>query len=381
MSETAITLRVQFRDEARAQHVLGSLAEAAGNHGHELSASLAALAPVGSHGPEQTIDIEHMERQDTALVIRAYAGRIETPLWLIPGLVELGATRTVLSESRDDGGMHYHFIGAKKVSKKAFEASAALMPKPPLQASPDLFLPEGRVVVKATLISHEWKESMFERFCVMRMQAEDGRHFLYKGSAGLTDMTADDHVKTCTFSATFELGEYDGKTVAFARRPTRIQLGEISPAKVKSVRFSGRNKAFMDDVFGPLITHYLQDLSGKPDALIQRMGAGSLLEMDLTALFALLKQARAYSFDGFGHYVSVSGEGREVFEIYTVGDVAVDLDAARRHLDALDVTATYKDDSPATYTLYWLHAGIRVRFKVWAKGFECFLDRQQAALD
>ncbi len=250
------------------------------------------------------------------------------------------------------------------------------MPKPPLKAGAELFLPEGRVTVKATLLSHVWKESQFERFCVMRMQAEDGRLFLYKGASGLTAMTADDHEKTCTFSATFELGEYEGETVAFARRPTKLQLGSIAPAKARKVKFSGRNKAFMEGPFAPLISRYLQELEGQPDAFVQRLSATSLLDVELTELFALLKGIDAYSFDGFGHYVALSDGRREAFEVYTVGDATVDLEAARQHLNTLDVAATYRDDHPNVYTLHWLHEGIRVRFKVWAKGFECYLDRQ-----
>ncbi|WP_271103109.1 hypothetical protein [Pseudomonas tohonis] len=375
MSETTITLRAQFRDEAQAQQVLDAFTKAAEANGHELTASLASLAPVGAYGAEQGIDIERLERQDSTLVVAGYAGRIDPPLWLVPGLVHLGATRTVLSESRDEGGQRHYFIGPKKVSQKAFEASAALMPKPPLKAGAELFLPEGRVTVKATLLGHEWKESLFERFCVMRMQAEDGRLFLYKGSSGLTAMTADDHEKTCTFSATFELGEYEGETVAFARRPTKLQLGGIAPTKARKVRFSGRNKAFMDGPFAPLITRYLQELEGKPDAFVQRLGATSLLDVGFTELFGLLKNLDAHSFDGFGHYVALSDGNREAFEIYTVGEAEVDLEAARQHLNGLDVAATYRDDHPNVYTLHWLHEGIRVRFKVWKKGFECFLDR------
>lgn len=378
MSETTITLRAQFRDEAQAQQVLDAFTTAAEANGHELTASLASLAPVGAYGAEQGIDIERLERQDSTLVVAGYAGRIDPPLWLVPGLVQLGATRTVLSESRDEGGQRHYFIGLKRVSQKAFEASAALMPKPPLKAGAELFLPEGRVTVKATLQGHEWKESLFERFCVMRMQAEDGRLFLYKGSSGLTAMTADDHEKTCTFSATFELGEYEGETVAFARRPTKLQLGGIAPTKARKVRFSGRNKAFMEGPFAPLISRYLQALEGKPDAFVQRLGATSLLDVELTELFALLKGIDAYSFDGFGHYVALSDGSREAFEIYTVGDVELDLEAARQHLNGLDVVATYRDDHPNVYTLQWLHEGIRVRFKVWKKGFECFLDRPAA---
>ena len=378
MSETSIKLRVQFREEAVAQQVLESLVSAASAHGHELSAALASITPVDALEPGQTIDIERIERIDATLEIAGYAGRIDPPLWLTPCLVHLGATRTVLSEAGDEGGAQYHFIGLKRVSRKAFEASAAMMAKSPLQPTPDLFLPEGRVSVKAKLLSHEWKESRFERYCVMKMQAEDGRLFIYKGTSALTAMTADDHEKTCTFSAVFEPGEYDGQCVAFAQRPTKVQLGSIAPAKVKKVGFTGRNKAFMADVFGPLITHYFDELGGKPDAFIERMGAASILGMPLTKILELLRRVQAYSFDGFGHRISLSNGNREAFEIYTVGNVAVDLEAARRHLNGMSVSATYRDDSEHTYTLFWAQDGVRVRFKVWARGFECFLDRGAA---
>lgn len=372
MSETLISLSVQFASEAQAQGVQAHLDLPA--HTYELSTVLASLAPEVVAPPGQDIDIERVERQGSVLTIAAYAGRIDPPLWLVPGLVQLGATRIVLSESADDGGTQYYFIGGKKVSKKAFEASAALMPKPPLQAASDQFLPNGRVSVKATLLSHEWKASRFERYCVMHMQAEDGRYFLYKGTAALTKMTEDDHEKTCTFSAVFEAGEYDGKIVAFAQRPTKIQIGSVAPSAIKAVKFTDRNKAFMADVFGPLITRYFDELGGKPDAFIQQMSETSVLGIAFTDLFALLKNLRAYSFSGFGHYVSVSDGDRAAFEIYTVGDVPIDFSAARRHLNALNVTEIYRSDGSGTSTLFWTHEGIRVRFKVWAKGFECFLD-------
>lgn len=384
MSETTITLRMQFSDESLAQGFLDALTAAADRHDHELSASLASLTPLSDYPPDQTIDIEQLSRDKLTVIVSGYSGRIDPPFWLIPGVAQLGANRTVLSEARDDGAMRFFFIGTKKVSKKVFEASAALMPQPPLQAGPDVFFPEGRVVVKARLLSYEWKESMFEVFCVMRMQAEDGRFFIYKGSAGLTTMTEDDYEKTCTFSATFELGKYGGEIVAFARRPTKIQLTRISAeqaeANAKKHKFTGSNRAFMEGPYGPMVSHYLNELGAKPDAFIQRMGSSSALGVELTDLFGLLNKSKGDSFNGLKHYITAGTGSRDVFEIYTVGDVATDVEAARQHLNTLDIEPTYKDDSPNVYTLYWLHDGIRIRFKVWAKGFECFMDRPSAQL-
>lgn len=379
MSETAITLRAQFSGAVAAQNFLDTLTATAEAHGHELTAAIAALAPLAGDVFEQEIDIERIERQDSIVVVKAYAGRIDPPVWLGKSLAKLGAQTTVVSEARDEGGVRHYFVGAKKVSKKVFDASAAPTPVTPLQPNHALFLPEGRVQVKATLLSHEWKNSMFERFCMMRMQAEDGRHFLYRGTAGLTEMTADDHEKTCEFSAVFELGEYGGQAVAFAKRPTKIRIGSISPVKARKAKFTGRNKAFMDGPFAPLVSRYLDELGAQPDGFIQQMSATSVLGVELTELFARLKDdIDAYPFSGFGLDVSLYNGSSDTIQLYTVGDIATDLEAARQHLNALEVVPIYKDDHPNVYTLYWAVAGIGVRFKVWRKGFECYLNRAGA---
>lgn len=378
MSETAITVRAQFGDESSAQTFLDTLNTATEAHGHELTAALVALAPGVTDGLGQEINIERVERQSSTVVVTAYAGRIDSPVWLGKSMGQLGAQTTVVSESGDSGGVHHYFVGAKKVSKKVFDVSTRPGPAKPLPPSSELFSPDGRVRVKATLLSHEWKDSVFERFCVMRMQAEDGRHFLYKGTAGLTEMTADDHEKTCEFSAVFEMGEYGGETVSFAKRPTKIQLGSISPVNARKSKLTGTNQAFMEGPFGPIVSCYLEELGGKPDAFIPQLRATSMLGVELTELFLRLKDIDAYSFSGFGLHMSLYNGQRETIQLYTVGDVAIDLEAARQHMDSLDLVPIYKDDLPNAYNLYWAVAGIGVRFKVWRQGFEYFLNRAGA---
>ncbi|MES2818761.1 MAG: tetratricopeptide repeat protein [Pseudomonadota bacterium] len=375
MSETSITVRAQFSDQADAQAFLDRLSAAASEHGDELSAAIASLTPVGPHAEDDVITLERLRREDDTVVMLAYAGRIDPPVWFVKGLARLGAQRTAVFEVRDDGGATHYFIGAKKASKKAFEAAGKSRPEPCAPPGSDLFLPQGRVTVKARLLSHVWKTSFLERYCVMRMQTEEGRHFVYKGTSALTGMSADDQEKTCQFSAVFELGELDGETVSFAKRPTKIQLGSVSATQVAKEKFTGSNKAFIEGPFGPVVLRYLNELGGKPDAFIQHLGATSVLGLELVELLARLKRIDAASFDGFGHYLSLRNGTREVFELYTVGDTPIDLEQARQHLNQLPVSPLYKDDSHTAVELSWAVGDIDVHLKVWRNGFELKLRR------
>lgn len=60
MSETSISLRVQFREEAVAQQALETLVTAAAAHGYDLSAALASIASPDAPVADQVIDIERM---------------------------------------------------------------------------------------------------------------------------------------------------------------------------------------------------------------------------------------------------------------------------------------------------------------------------------
>ena len=88
----------------------------------------------------------------------------------------------------------------------------------------NLFLPEGRVTVMATLVSHWLIEDIWDNVG-MEFITDKGDTFYYKGTGKLTGMTSPKSHRACEFSATFEKGELDGKKVSFAKRPTKIVIG------------------------------------------------------------------------------------------------------------------------------------------------------------
>ena len=223
--EVLVTVKSTFPNEDRARDFEKKLKASARRHKDDLGTSMAELAPL------QVIDeivIERVSRKRSIVRIDAYSGRIDPPIWFVHALCELGAERIDIREQYDEGGQNYYFVGDKRTSRAKYnEAGRADRPLSPKEreSRKGLFLPEGRVKVKAKLIESYWDEGNYGEFCVMKLETEDGKPFVYRGnSETLTKMTFDEFDDTCEFTATFEYGKLEGKPVSFAKRPSKVVL-------------------------------------------------------------------------------------------------------------------------------------------------------------
>lgn len=112
--------------------------------------------------------------------------------------------------------------------KKTFDGDK---PKKPLSAKDieidkDLFLPDGRVTVKATLVSYWSVGNIYESTCI-EFETDEGDKFYYKGTGQLTELVFDNAPKICEFCAAFERGKLDDEYVSFVKRSTKVKIGEV----------------------------------------------------------------------------------------------------------------------------------------------------------
>ena len=226
MTEVNITVRAFFDDEAQAKDATKELKAAARRSGHDLTKAINSLYPIENCEDYPALDIEDITRKRANVTILAYTGRTEPVVWFAESLSKLGPTRIFIREEWDEGGSNHYFLKGKRVSKKTYDASK---PKRPLSArdieiNKNLFLPEGRVTVKATLVSHWYVDDIYESIG-LEFVTDDGITFYYKGRGQLTQMISDDSPKTCQFDAAFERGRLKGEYVSFAKRPTKVKIG------------------------------------------------------------------------------------------------------------------------------------------------------------
>lgn len=227
MSETAIRLTLHCADEDGAKAALARLKQALKAHGDDLNRALHAVHAFDDCYLQFALNVEHLARKGSAVSVSAYAGRIDPPVWFGAALAALGAGKAAVREQGDGGGRTHHFLAGRKVTKKTFDGDK---PARPLAAAEQaindrLFLPPGRVAVKARLSSFRWGENLYGSYCLMHFTTEDGQPFIYKGSAAeLVRMTEDGFDARCEFVAAFERATLDGQPVAAAKRPGQVRL-------------------------------------------------------------------------------------------------------------------------------------------------------------
>jgi len=229
MSEVYVSIRTNFLEESEAEDRLRQLKTAAEKRDYELSKTINELSPVADYPEDTEIWIEKLERKHKSILIEAYSGRIEPPLWFAAALAEIGSVKTQIREQWDEGGKTYYFMGKKKVTKKVYHGDNKPLSQKDIEINKTLFLPEGRIAITATLLDFYWDENDYGEFCVMKMVTDQGEHFVYKGSSVLlTDLTLAEYENTCQFFAVFERGTLAGEYVSFAKRPTKIKLRKVS---------------------------------------------------------------------------------------------------------------------------------------------------------
>lgn len=226
MSETSVKLRMSFADEDGARAALARLKKALKAH-DDLNRALHQMQAFAACYLDFALTVENIARKGQDISVLAYAGRIDPPVWFGAALAELGALKTTVREEQDEGGHTHYFLAGRKVTKKTFDGDKPVKPlsDAELAINQALFLPPGRVAVKARLTGFQWGENLYGSYCLMHFETEDGQPFIYKGNAAeLTRMTEDGFEERCEFVAAFERATLDGNPVSAAKRPSKVQI-------------------------------------------------------------------------------------------------------------------------------------------------------------
>lgn len=229
--EARVTIRATFLDEEKARHATSELKKSLKKNQYELASSLDALNPVDNQEAykEDTINVEEISRKKSVLSIFSYSYTSQEPTWFAKSLSELGASKILIRGQWDGHGRNYYFLNGEKVSKKKFDGDKSGKPlsAKDIEINKGLFLPEGRVSVKAKLVS-TWSVGDIYESTGMEFRMLDGTTFYHKGKGQLVDLLFDydkgefDTSSIVEFSATFERGKHKNEFVSFAKRPTRV---------------------------------------------------------------------------------------------------------------------------------------------------------------
>lgn len=232
-TESQVSIRANFPDDEIAKQATSELKKALKKNQHELASSLDAINPIENQSAykKDTINVEDINRKRSVLSIFSYTYTSEEPIWFAKSLSELGANKIFIRVQSDGHGRNYYFLDGEKVPKKKFDGDK---PKKPLSAkdieiNKDLFLPEGRVSVKAKLVS-AWSVGDIYESTGIEFKTIDGATFYYQGSGKVVEVMWNsekgefDTSLTVEFSAAFERGKIENDYVSFAKRPTKITL-------------------------------------------------------------------------------------------------------------------------------------------------------------
>ncbi len=111
----------------------------------------------------------------------------------------------------------------------------------------DLFLPEGRVLVKAKLLSY-WSIGDIYESIMMKYETNDGVIFYHKATGKLKEMAYNGGPRMCEFSASFERGKLEEEYVSFAKRPSKILIDKAgSFEEIRLDNLNGMWKVISND--------------------------------------------------------------------------------------------------------------------------------------
>jgi hypothetical protein len=227
--EVHIAIKATFTDEDKSKSATSELKKSLKKNDHELASALDSLNPIENQSDykDETINVEEVSRKKALLSIYAYTYTSEEPIWFAKSLHELGATKIFIRGLWDGHGRNFYFLDGKKVAKQVYDGDK---PKKKLSAkdieiNKNLFLPEGRVHVKATLVNH-WQVGDIYESVLIEFVTDEGNTFFHKATGQLKQMSYEGSSNKCEFTAAFERGKNEGEFVSFAKRPTKVVVGE-----------------------------------------------------------------------------------------------------------------------------------------------------------
>lgn len=228
MTEVYVTIKALFANEDMAKQTTRKIKASLKKNDQDLTKALHSLYPINNYEDYDQLDVEEIARKKSVLTIFLYTGRTGPVTWFAGSLYKLGAHKIYIRENGDEGGCNHYFLNGEKVSKKKYDGEKPTKPlnEKEIEINKHLFLPEGRIHVKATLMN-SWSIGDIYESEILEFKTDDGDRFFHKATGQLKRMAYEGSPKTCEFSAIFERGKHEGEYVSFAKRPTKVKIGKL----------------------------------------------------------------------------------------------------------------------------------------------------------
>jgi hypothetical protein len=303
MGEVNFLLRLDFGDIESSHSIAEKLREFSDKHDGDLETVLRCLlGDIDEFGGD--INIEDIEHDENSIYISAYGSRSSRPS---PSLAikfhELGCPHSYIRSSYDEGSESIYFLGAKRVSFDQFASATQSTEYKEIEDS--LYLPTGRVRVRATLIEFNRDEGDFGEFYLMKFQTDEGVEFYYKeNSKQLVLLTQDEYESECTFTASFEKGylSLKGPPYSFAKRPSKIEVNKIKASSAAD-SLTGESKKYLQEPIAPLILRYFEVHNCDSLAFLKSITKDSLTDIRFSELMSMADESSSEQFYAFSLYL------------------------------------------------------------------------------
>jgi hypothetical protein len=229
--EAQILIKATFLDDNEAKLASQKLDDSLKATELELATALDSLNSIPNikEYEREALYVDDLARQKSILSISAYSYTSENPIWFAESLYELGAIRLHIQAHWDGHVRNYCFVNGKRVQKKSRkdDKTKVTLSEKDIEINKRLFLPEGRVPIKAELVKR-WDVCDLYESVMMEFITEDGDKFYHKSTGKLKELSYKNIAFLYEFTAVFERGKHKGEYVSFAKRPTKIKYSRIN---------------------------------------------------------------------------------------------------------------------------------------------------------
>ena len=374
MSENIITIETKFCDAKKAKAVHESLSSSLSKNEFDLIRTLMNVSLISEMTKEyhHILDVEEINNESDSLKIIAVYNTNENPLWLIEIFNELGCDNGVIQLRYEDGPCeHYFFIGKERVNKSEYSKIILNINQTDLDELEDddaniLFLTQGQITKRAKIKSFYWDEDNYRSFCVIEMVLDSGETVFYKGtSSKMTYFAEKQYFEFIEFTARFEKGILNGKSVSFVRSPSKINAISTEPSSILDA-LKGGNKEFIDEKFGQLIAQYTVNLNSDLTALLLTIDSHSILGFEFSQLVSWIDQCSIKEFEALGHSVRISSKIRHIinFSSEGVGNEPIDHKSVKEHLFHQDIKPLVFEEYESSVKIVWENNGIDIALDI-----------------
>ncbi|WP_413664628.1 tetratricopeptide repeat protein [Microbulbifer sp. CNSA002] len=375
MSEVNLFFQISYSNTDDASLASKKIRKLLNESHQDLNSALYKLEAFNDKNLENEITVESLQRTKSNINISAYSGRIDSPVWLIKSIALTGCEYISLREQWDDGGQTHYFIKDRKVSKKVYDEESY---EGDIAGDTEgLYLPEGRVRIKAKLLESDWIDSDFGTICYMKFMSEDGHTIYYKGTSEKLALTAlDDYEDNVEFDCSIERELVGSIFIARIKRPTNILVKEAEKEEFSPKSFRGKNRKFIDGPLGKLTLAYLNEYSCSSEKAIHSLSDHGIMGFTFTAIISKLKKIEEHNFSGFGINISLDDSKFKMVEINSAQDgLELDLESFNKKILAWNIEFFQQEIRENYSEISWANKGIDVNLVLRRNGFKFVLKK------